>query len=267
MPGYPGVLEATFLGLVQGLTEFLPVSSSGHLVIFQDLMGIEEAGLTLDVLLHTGTLAAVIIVFRRDILNLLKGFFATFAGGSENAYKKTAWMIILASIPAGLAGIFFKDRIEHLFTDSGYAYFFLIITGLILFTGKFFRREKTDLIHITALAAFVIGIAQMTAILPGISRSGATITAALIMGVNREDAARFSFLLMLPAVAGATFLEMMDITGTGLSYTPLIAGFAVSVLSGYAAIKLLMGIIRKYKLHYFAYYCITVGVLGLVFIK
>ena len=260
------IFETAFLGLIQGLTEFLPVSSSGHLVIFQDLMGIKEAGLTLDVFLHTGTLMAVIIVFRSDIMRLFKGFLATFTG-KEDKFKKTAWLIVLANIPAGLAGILLKDRIELLFTSSSYAYFFLIITGVILFTGKFFKKEKTDLTQITLITALAIGIAQMMAILPGISRSGITITAAMIMGMKREDAARFSFLLMLPAVAGATFLEMMDMAELGISYIPLAAGFTVSLLSGYAAIKMLMGIIKRYQLHYFAYYCVIAGTVGLLFLR
>ncbi len=263
-----GIINIIILGVVQGFTEFLPVSSSGHLVILQNLLGINESNITLDIFLHTGTLLSVIIVFRKDIINILAGFFRSlnFRKKEETGYGKLAWLIILANIPVGIAGVFFKDQIEVFFTGGQPVYFFLIFTGIFLFLSRFTRKADFDIKGLTFIKALIIGFFQMLAILPGVSRSGITITMGILLKMNRKDAARFSFFLMLPAVAGATLLEIKNLESSSLGVLELTIGILVSFLSGYAAIKILLVMVKNYKLHYFSYYCISIGILGLIFL-
>ncbi|MDA3792604.1 MAG: undecaprenyl-diphosphatase UppP [Elusimicrobia bacterium] len=263
------MLENIILGIVQGLTEFFPVSSSGHLIIFQNAFGMKEAGIYTEVFLHTGTLLAVVVVFYRDIIDILKGFLSSFGVFTESVkYKKAAWFLILANVPAGLVGIFFKEFIENLFSGNYIVYILLIVTGLVLFAGRYFKAEKYDINNMGWLKTVIIGISQAVAILPGISRSGITITTGAFVGLKRSEAAKFSFLMMIPAVAGATLLEILEfknLPGSSINLFELGAGVIASFIVGYIALKLLLAVVKNYKLHYFAYYCAALGLTGLFF--
>ncbi len=252
------------LGAVQGLTEFFPVSSSGHLVIFKNFFGMTEPRIYIEIFLHTGTLLAVAVIFYREIVDILKGFLSTFGifkGGLK--YKKAAWLLIVANIPAGIAGILFKSRIERIFAADYIVFILLITTGFVLFAGKYFKKELYDIKDMGWVRAVIIGISQAVAILPGISRSGLTITAGFASGLKKSEAANFSFLMMIPAVAGATLLELKDISVATINAKELAAGVLTSFIVGYISLKLLLALVKNYKLHYFAYYCWAAGILGL----
>ncbi len=257
------LIEIVISGVIQGFTEFLPVSSSGHLVIFQNIFKINQPGITMNIFLHTGTLLSVIVVFRKDIMKLITGFFKTLKK-EKTDYGKLSWLILAANIPAGVVGILFRDNIEKFFTSSQSVYIFLIITGMFLFLSKFCRNDKLDIKNLTLLKSLIIGIGQMAAILPGISRSGITITTGLLLKLKRQDAAKFSFFIMLIAVAGATGLEITKLDMASINIAELITGIFISFITGYIAIKILLRIVRNYKLHYFSYYCISVGIIGIL---
>ena len=261
------VLQAIFLGVVQGLTEFLPVSSSGHLVFFQSVFGLAEPQLAFDVMLHLGTLLAVIVYFRTDVARILLGTWAWVRGrrGGESEAKLLLW-IVVASIPTGLMGVLLKDWFESLFSMPKTVGLMLLVTGLLLWLTRFAGRKQKTRGEMGVLDALVIGIAQGVAIIPGISRSGSTISAGLFCGLNRELAGKFSFLLSIPAILGATFLEFREIdAASGIGVT--LFGMAVSFFVGLVALKLLMNIVKKGKLSYFSYYCWAVGVLMVLLAK
>ena len=263
------LIKIITLGIVQGLTEFLPVSSSGHLVIFQNIFNVSEPPLTIDIFLHAGTLLAVFVVFRKDILKLLIGFVSSLNifKRETTGYGKITWLILAANIPAGIVGVFFKDKIELFFHSTYLAFIFLIVTGIILYFSKFCKTGKFNLKNINLPKSIMIGLTQMISILPGISRSGITITTAMALKIKREDAAKFSFFIMIPAVAGATLLEILKISELSVNFIEVALGMLASFITGYFAIKLLLKIIKSYKMHYFAYYCIVIGILGLIFQK
>ncbi|MDW7674928.1 MAG: undecaprenyl-diphosphatase UppP [Bacillota bacterium] len=251
-----GVWEAILLGLIQGLTEFIPVSSSGHLVITQAFLGIREATLTFEVLVHFGTFLAVVVVFYKDIINIIK-----------NPLQKLTLLIIAGAIPTGLMGIFFKDFFTGLFESELVVGIMLLVTGGILWiTQKLPKGMKTDR-EMKVTDALFIGVLQGLAITPGISRAGTTIFAGLLRGLDREYAARFSFLLALPVIFGATLLELKDLVGEpitgdlGLAY---LLGTLVAFISGYIAIKVLLKVLSDGKLYYFSYYCWLIGLTVIV---
>ncbi|WP_418790156.1 undecaprenyl-diphosphate phosphatase [Phosphitispora sp. TUW77] len=238
------ILESIILGIIQGLTEFLPISSSGHLVLFQRLLGLEEAILTFDVLLHLGTLAAVICVFRNDIISIIR-----------RPFQRLTLLLILATIPTGIMGLAFKDFFEKLFISGSTLGIEFIITGFIIwFADRAVERGK-QLDNITYFDAVVVGIMQGIAILPAISRSGLTIAGSLFRGINRETAARFSFLVSIPAIAGATILDLKDLQGLpdGMGL-PFLIGPLIAALSGYWAIKFMIRILQQGSMRWFAYY-------------
>lgn len=270
------VFQAALLGLIQGLTEFLPVSSSGHLVLFQAFLGINDGGIVFEVMVHFGTLLAVVTVFWQDILNLVREFFvllkpATFRAGfasrfESSEYAKMLIYIIIGTIPAAVIGFLFEDYIEAAFRHPRLTCVMLIITGLILLATRLVRRQSLDL---NTGRAFIIGLAQAGAILPGISRSGATISAALYQGVDSKRAAQFSFLLALPAILGATVLKLAELFSQPVNPDQslvLIVGTIVAYLSGYLAIKLLLDIVRRGKLYWFAPYCFLIAIAGLIWL-
>src|SRR6056297_1532627 len=253
------IIKIVILGLVQGLTEFLPISSSGHLVILQKLFAINENQLLISVLLHFGTLIPVLIVFRKDIIDIL-------------SFKKNKrhfiFLIIVASIPTAIMGIFFEDFFEKLFSSTISAAFMLIVTGFILLLGDRLANYDNTLSNFKWLNAILVGLAQGFAIIPGISRSGSTITASLIQGLEKEDAARFSFILSIPVIGGAGLLKITDAVSVGvnnLNITAVILGFISAVISGYIAIKYFLYILEKQKLIYFSYYLWIIGVIILLF--
>lgn len=260
------VLKTMVLGLIQGATEFLPISSSGHLVLTEALLGVNEGGLLLEVTLHAGTLLAVLVYYRRRI-----GWMLTEgARGGEQGKDARRWIlwIVLGTLPAVIVGLGFQDGIARLFDSPRFALWGLIVTGAILIST--FRLEGRDR-PAAGPAGLVMGIAQAFSILPGVSRSGSTIAAGMWWGVNRAEAAEFSFLLSLPAIAGAMLLQGLDLLGGGTVATSetavgLVAGFVVSFAAGYAAIAVLLGVLRRRGLAPFAWYCWAVGIIGLLVI-
>jgi undecaprenyl-diphosphatase len=243
-------VEHAILGIVQGLTEFLPISSSGHLVVFQYFLGLKSPGVTLEVFLHTATLIAILVFFRRDI----RYFFTLKAYD----WGKTPLIILIffATLPALFIGLLFKTKIESLFEGVHYVRLFFIANCFILFSTFFSKGEKQA---ISIKDAIFIGIGQALALLPGISRSGTTISFALILGINREKAFKFSFLLSIPAVIGATILEG---AGGGIEFGyGYIVGFVTALFSGIIALMILKKIVIGGKIYLFGLYTLIIGVL------
>jgi len=267
--------EAILLGVVQGLTEFLPVSSSGHLVLFQNLLGLKEPLLAFDISVHVGTLIAVVIYFFKDIVGILKALAkwlsvlpdrqAAIGLLKEDREIRIALLIITGSIPTAILGLLFKEIAETLFSSVTIVGVNLIITGIILWYTRGLRETGHGIRQFTVKNSFAIGIVQGLAIIPGISRSGSTIAAGLFLGLDRETAARFSFLLSIPAVAGAGLLGAGDLLGQSNLPTTIIAtGTLVSCIVGYASLKLLVWMVRRGRLHFFAPYCAVLGCLALI---
>lgn len=264
------LLEAIILGILQGLTEFLPVSSSGHLVLGQELLGVDVKGIAFEVFVHFGTVLSVVTVYWQDILGLLRSIPKGLAEASQlnkmyRQDKNFRWVILIltGSIPAGVIGLVFNDRIEEVFSDTRLVACMLVVTGAIILLTRFIHPPKKEM---NLKHAVLIGAAQALAILPGISRSGSTISTALFLGIDREEAARYSFLLAVPVILGATLLKVIELMND-LPQTSELMGLAAGTLaayiSGYIAIRLLLVFIRKGKLDYFAWYCFTIGIVGL----
>ena len=266
------ILKTLLLGIIQGLTEFLPVSSSGHLILAETFLGVGEdtggSAMLLEVALHVATGIAVLYVFRKDIVNIIKGCFSKEVSERNGALTYSGW-VIAATIPAAVVGVLFNDQIESLFDTSGgnttpayVASFMLLVTaGLLFFSSA--RKGGGDG-KLTWAKAVAIGLIQAVAITPGISRSGSTIAMALILCVSREEAGRFSFMLALPAIFGAALLQARHVDSWSSLLTPaLIAGFIASFVVGIIALKLLLTFIKKGKLHYFGYYCAAAAVVSL----
>jgi len=242
------ILEAIILGIIQGVAEFLPISSSGHLALAQQLFGIEEATLAFDVLLHVGTLIPVCVIYRREIWKLIR-----------NPFQKTTLLLIVGTIPAVIAALLFGDAIETLLRSMIFLAIGFAITGVVLLIADNIRAGEKEERDITVVDALVIGCAQGVAILPAISRSGSTISSSLLRGLNRETAARFSFLLSIPAILGAAVLHMKDLFSgvdvfAGIPLASIVVGFLVAMLSGYLAIQFMLKLIQKAKLKVFSIY-------------
>ena len=267
------IIQAIIIGLIQGLTEFLPVSSSAHLIFAQQALGVADVGLAFDVLLHVGTLVAVIVYFFNDIVNMIKGFLLSlvdlkngnFMGElKKDPYKKLAWLTILATIPIGIVGVLFNDIVESMFMGLTVPAFLLLITGCLLYVSQRMNTGKIDVRNITLKEALIMGCGQALAILPGLSRSGTTIAAGLFAGLDKEFAAKFSFILSIPAILGAAVFQLKDLSGGSVEIGACIAGFIVAAISGYLAISFLLKIVREKSLDIFAYYCWIVGIIVLV---
>lgn len=249
------LIKAILLGVVQGLTEFLPVSSSGHLVIFQRLFGLEGAGVTLEVLLHFGTLLAVFWVFRRDFLDLLKF-------SRDRVQRRFLLLLILGCIPTAIIGYFLGDFIESIFQSLLLTGAALFVTGGILKLLTLLPEGRKDVTTMQPVDALWIGLLQGIAVIPGISRSGSTITTALWRGLDRATAVRYSFMLSAPVIFGATLLEIKDMFAAGIEKTLLLdyaAGTVAACICGVLAIRLFVRLLQQQKFHYFAYYCWAVG--------
>jgi undecaprenyl-diphosphatase len=249
------LIKAILLGVVQGLTEFLPVSSSGHLVIFQRLFGLEGAGVTLEVLLHFGTLLAVFWVFRRDFLDLLKF-------PRDRVQRRFLLLLILGCIPTAIIGYFLGDFIESIFQSLLLTGAALFVTGGILKLLTLLPEGRKDVTAMQPVDALWIGLLQGIAVIPGISRSGSTITTALWRGLDRATAVRYSFMLSAPVIFGATLLEIKDMFAAGIEKTLLLdyaAGTVAACICGVLAIRLFVRLLQQQKFHYFAYYCWAVG--------
>ena len=256
-------LEALILGLVQGLTEFLPVSSSGHIEIGKAILSIDiEENLAFTVLLHSATVLSTIVVFRKDLLEILKGLLEF----KKNEASDFSFKILLSMVPAVIVGLLWEDSIEELF--SGKILFvglMLLITASLLTLTYYAKRNKKD---ISYGKAFIIGLAQAVAILPGISRSGATIATGLYLGVDREKITRFSFLMVLLPIIGASSLSLMK-SGfsiqSDIGLLPMVSGFLAAFFAGWFACKLMIRIVKKGKLIYFAAYCLAAGLISIIF--
>lgn len=262
-----GVFQAILLGLVQGATEFLPISSSGHLVLAERLLNVRTDDIVFDVFVHFGTLVAVVAYFRREIRDMILGLWR-WAWGKDNPNREGASLagyIAIGSIPAAVIGVALKSKIEAAFQSPVFASVMLLCTGLILLSTKAAPPRQNK---IRAGSSFLIGCAQALAMLPGISRSGTTISTGLFLGINKERAATFSFLLALPAIFGATLLELNEALDTGVGafmFLKYLLGTMAAALFGYLCIAVLLGIIRRGKFDYFGYYCLAVGAFGLVY--
>lgn len=266
------IIQAIILGIVQGLTEFVPISSSAHLVLVPWALGWDRSGLFFDTMLHWGTLLAVLTYFWRDWVAILHGFWRSLTmngpwsdaphGRLADPNSRLAWGIILGTIPAVLVGFFFNDFFESLFeTPMAVAGFLLVTAAFLAFSERLGRRLR-ELPALRLPDALAIGLAQAVAIAPGISRSGATIAAGLARGLTREAAARFSFLLATPAILGAGLLQLLEVLRTGenaVSWTAVVAGFLAAAVSAYLCIKFLLAYLRRGRLYVFAIYCAVVG--------
>jgi undecaprenyl-diphosphatase len=257
-------IEAIILGLIQGLTEFLPISSSGHLEIGKVLLGVGfEDSLTFTVVVHGATVLSTIVVFFSEIKKL------TLESLSFRYNESTKYIlkIFISMIPVLIVGLFFKERVESMFSgDLRFVGFMLLITALLLTLTIFIKREGTK--KIPYFDALIIGIAQALAVIPGISRSGATISTGLLLGNKREDIARFSFLMVLIPIIGANLLDIFkadEISVTGISPWILFAGFCSAFISGLIACRWMINIVKRGKLHYFAAYCAVIGLVAIIF--
>ena len=259
--------QAVLLGIVQGLTEFLPVSSDGHLVIFQHLLGLHESQLLLDVMLHLGTLVAVLVVFREDLILIMRALLRASTGNrspSDDSALRLMFLVITATIPTGIIGLVFKDLFESLFASLVAAGAGLLVTGTVLWASRYGSKANKGIDKLSFMNAFIIGVCQSVAILPGVSRSGTTISIALMMGVERGLAARFSFLLAIPAILGAGLLQVRDLTTIAPGMGPVIlAGVVISAVVGYGALKILLRVVIAGNFSLFAYYCWAVGLITL----
>ncbi|NLK51795.1 MAG: undecaprenyl-diphosphatase UppP [Syntrophomonadaceae bacterium] len=250
------VLEAILLGLVQGLTEFLPVSSTGHLVIAQHFLGFQEPPITFDILVHLGTVLAVIVAFWSEIVDIIR-----------RPTQRIVLMLIIGAIPTGLIGIFFKPIFEGLFNSLTVVGVGLLFTGIILWVSEYLAFGYKGIREMTIVDALIIGTIQGVAITPGISRSGSTIAAGLLTGLDRELAAQYSFLLSIPVILGASFLEIKDVLTyqVNIELLPLIVGPLVAAIAGYVAVKIVLRMVKRGKLSLFSYYCWTLGLLLIVY--
>ena len=250
------LIETIILGIVQGLTEWLPISSTGHLRLFENLLNM-KVPILFDVILHVGTLIVVLVFFRKEINKILSALAHL---DFETEHGKMVPLIIVGVVPTALIGLVFGWLIESAFQTILPIATAFLFCGIMLYSVKF-GKEKTDSINYST--AIIIGIAQGIAIIPGISRSGATIAVALLLGIKREKAFKFSFLLSIPAILGALgytgYAEFSELTSTGLDYAEILAGAIVAMLVGYFALKLLWKIIAKGKFHLFAFYCWILG--------
>lgn len=262
------LIKAIILGAVQGLTEFLPISSSGHLVLGAELLKFKEQGLAFDVFVHLGTLFSVCLVFRKELLAMIKAPLAVLQKRADKELTHFFYWdiyIVIATLPAVGVGLFLKDSIETIFTNILLVYCMLFVTGLIMVATPYIRERKVKL---NCPRAFLIGCAQAMAILPGLSRSGSTIFMGMLLGLNRETVARFSFIMSIPAILGAVVLQAGDLLASPPELDVLLmicAGMLSSAISGYFAIILLLNVIRKNKLQYFGYYCLLLASGGLLY--
>ena len=255
------IWQAVVMGIVQGLGEFLPISSSAHLVLVPWLFRWHDPGLTFDIALHIGTLIAVILYFWRDWVNLIRGAFQ----GTRTTEGRLFWYLVLATIPGALIGLLLEEKAETVFRNPILIATMLILLGVILYWADRRGRKRTDVRRITLGQSLLIGISQALAIIPGVSRSGITMTTGLISGLTREGAARFSFLLSAPVILGAGLIKMPEIVAhPEMVNAPFIIGMVVSALSGVASIGFLLKYVQKKNFLPFVWYRFLLGAVVLV---
>lgn len=261
-------LEALILGLIQGLTEYLPVSSSGHLTIGQEVLGVSGSdNLIFDVVVHVATVLSTLVILWKEIVWIFKGLFK-FRWNDETRYTVN---ILVSMIPVGIVGVFFKDYVEEIFGSGLFIVaYFLMVTALLLTFSYYAKPRQKE--KISLRDAFIIGIAQAAAVMPGLSRSGSTIATGLILGNKKEKLAQFSFLMVIPPILGEALLDVIKamkhgaeaVTG-GMSISALAVGFIAAFISGCFACKWMISIVKKGKLIYFAIYCAIISVVALIF--
>jgi undecaprenyl-diphosphatase len=258
--------QAILLGILQGITEFLPISSSGHLVIVPYLLGWPDPGLALDAVLHLGTLLAIVLYFWSDLWGLFGAAINSLRRRSlADPQARVAWGVVIGTIPAAILGFLFEEPVERLFGAPKTAAAFLLGTALLLVVSEAVGSRQRPITALSGFDAFIIGLAQTLAIAPGLSRSGSTISAGLLMGFRREDAARFSFLLAVPIVLGTGLYQIFKLVGGAWLSAPVpvvVLGFLAAAISGYFAIAGLLALVRRRSLYVFAGYCAILG--GLV---
>lgn len=257
------IIQALVLGIVQGATEFIPISSSGHLVLVPWLLDWPEPGLIFDTIVHWGTLLAILAVFWRDILDLARAWAGSIVERNlEPPEARLAWLIIVGTLPAALIGFLWEDFFESLFSSPGRVAALLLVTGAILALSERLGKRQLSMGDLSWLDSVLIGLAQGLSIAPGISRSGATIALGLLRGIEREAAARYSFLLATPIIFGAGLLQLAELFRAGAGgaqLAPLIVGFLAAAISGYLCIKFLLAYLQRGRLYVFAVYCWLAG--------
>ncbi|MRR31406.1 undecaprenyl-diphosphatase UppP [bacterium] len=266
------IAQAILLGIIQGITEFLPVSSSAHLVIAPWLLGwkLDEAVVfPFDVLVQLGTLLAAIIYFRCDLWEILQGVWSGLRQGKPfgNPAARLGWLLVLATIPAGLAGLFLKDAVEAVFNSAQITALFLLVTAALLLIAEKVGKKNREIDSLTWKDAVWIGVAQAFALFPGISRSGATITGGMTRHLDRKSAARFSFLMMIPVMLAAgliSVLDLLDIPNFVNYLSPIAAGFVVAAIVGFLAIHWLLGFLKSRPLYVFSIYCAVLAAVVLL---
>lgn len=263
-------LQSVILGVVQGLTEFLPVSSSGHLVLLQNIFGLHEPELLFDISVHVGTLMAVCVVFRQDILSILKTLvrLPTLINSSntlrglytKNTDIRFIVLIAIGNIPTAILGLFFHQKADQIFGSAAIVGIMLLITGTVLWITRFRKRPGRLIGEMNALDAICIGFIQGLAILPGISRSGATISIAIFLGLDRDLAGRYSFLMSVPAILGALMLNAaMSPFGNHIPMGFILSGAAAAIIVGYIALIILLKVVKQGRLYLFSPYCWLLG--------
>ena len=289
--------EALVLGLIQGVAEFLPISSSGHLVLGQYFLGVEEPDITFEVFVHFGTVCSIVTVYWQRILTILRELFRALArpgelfaalrpgpiehtptepfsaevgapadaNGSPSGAVRLALFILLSMVPTGIVYVLFGDMLEGLFEYPKFVCGMLLVTGVLLLLIRFRPSPDGDF---SAGKSLLVGLAQGAAMIPGISRSGSTISTAIYLNIDRKDAADFSFLMSLPVIVGATLLKVLDLfeVGAAVNWLPLVLGTVIAYASGIWAIKVVIAFVQRGNLQYFAYYCFAAGTLGLLLI-
>lgn len=261
------IVHVIVLALIQGLTEFLPISSSAHLILPSEILHWPDQGLAFDVAVHVGTLSAVVLYFRNDIVAIMRAWFGSFVGKGATHESRLGWSIILATIPAGLAGLFFKDFIEVYLRSTAVIATTTIVFGVVLLFADRFSKFSRDLTQLTIAAALLIGMAQALALIPGTSRSGITITAALFLGFTRTDAARFSFLLSIPIILLSGAYEGLELA-TGeqpVDWFAIVFGIALSSISAYFCIHYFLSFINRLGMMPFVLYRLVLGLLLFVY--
>lgn len=254
------LIEAIFLGIVQGLTEFLPVSSSGHLLLGQYFLGLDQArfGLSFDVAMHLGTLLAVVAFFWRDLVRMAFAFVRSFRHRDfSDQDQRLAYLVLASTVPAALIGYLLEDFFETVVRSPWVVVFNLVLVGVLFIVGEAVGQHTRKASKLSFLEAVGIGVAQAAALVPGVSRSGATITLGLFLGLRREEAARFSFLMSVPIIAGAGFLQLGEVLSEGMSLYQMLlfaVGFVSSAIVGYLAIRFFIRFVVDHSLRAFAYY-------------
>lgn len=264
------LVNMIILAIVQGLTEFLPVSSSGHLVIARELLGVKTPGLTLVILLHVGTVVAVIGYYHRQILELLRGIFKM-----ERRSLLFAAAVLISMIPAAVVGIGWGERIEAACENPSFTGGALLFTGAVLLLTRLIpaKREDPEGREVGVVRGFLIGLAQMVAVLPGVSRSGMTISAARFLGVRPEKAAEFSFIMVLPVILGGALLDAVKHireplpAETALSFLEMAVGFGVAAIVGYVSVAAMVKLLNRDRFWLFGFYCLAAGTLTLIFLR